>query len=75
MESLSMLLLFAPFVALTMLAVNASGFGETWVAVSGVVVGLIFSSAISVPVRQFLLDPGGFSSNCECEREAKDDPG
>lgn len=60
-ESLSMLLLFAPFIALTMLTVNALGFGETWVAVSGVVVGLIFSSAISAPVRQFLLDLGGLS--------------
>jgi len=33
MESLSMLSLFAPFIVLTMLAVNALGFDDTWVAV------------------------------------------
>ena len=61
MESLSMLFLFAPLIVLTMLSVNALGFGDTWVGVSGVVVGIIFSSAISVPVRQFLLDLGNLS--------------
>ena len=63
MESLSMLFLFTPLIVLTMLAANALGFGETWVAVSGVVVSLIFSSAISMPVRQFLLDLGNLSTN------------
>ena len=63
MESLSMLLLLTPLIVLTMLTVNALGFGETWVGISGVVVGIIFSSAISVPVRQFLLDLGNLSPN------------
>lgn len=67
MESLSMLLLFAPLIALTMLAVNALGFGDTWVAVSGVLVGLVFSSSISVPVRQFLLAMGNVSTKRESE--------
>ena len=67
MESLSMLLLFAPFIVLTMLAVGALGFGDIWVAVSGVLVGLVFSSAISVPVRQFLLDVGNLSPNRGCD--------
>ena len=61
MESLSMLFLFTPLIVLTMLAVNALGFGETWVGVSGVVVGIIFSSTISVPVREFVLDLGNLS--------------
>ena len=69
MESLSMLFLFTPLIVLTMLAVNALGFGETWVGVSGVVVGIIFSSAISVPVRQFLLDLGNLSPNGGYEDE------
>ena len=56
MESLSMLSLFTPLIVLTMLAVNTLGFGETWVGVSGVVVGIIFSSTISEPVREFVLD-------------------
>ena len=68
-ESLSMLFLFSPLIVLTMLAVNALGFGETWVGVSGVVVGIIFSSAISVPVRQFLLDLGNLSPNGGYEGE------
>ena len=58
-----MLLLLTPLIVLTMLTVNALGFGETWVGISGVVVGIIFSSAISVPVRQFLLDLGNLSPN------------
>ena len=61
MESLSMLFLFTPLIVLTMLAVNALGFGETWVGVSGVVMALIFSSTISEPVRQFVLDLGNLS--------------
>lgn len=68
-ESLSMLFLFTPFIALMMLAVNALGFSETWVAVSGVVVGLVFSSAISVPARQFLLDLAGLSPDRGSEGE------
>ena len=51
-----MLFLFTPIIVLTMLAVNALGFGETWVRVSGAVVGIIFSSTISEPVREFVLD-------------------
>ena len=62
MESLSMLLLLIPLVVLTMLAVGAFHVDDTWVAVSGVIVGLIFSGAVSVPVRQFLLDLGNLSS-------------
>ena len=56
-----MLFLFTPLIVLTMLAVNALGFGETWVGVSGVVVGIIFSSTISEPVREFVLDLGNLS--------------
>ena len=73
MESLSMLFLFAPFIVLTMLAVNALGFGDTWVAVSGVLVGLVFSSAISEPVRQFLLDVGNLSPKSGYEGGPKAD--
>ena len=65
MESLSMLFLFTPLIVLTMLAVNALGFGETWVGVSGVVVGIIFSSTISDPVRQFVLDLANLSPDRE----------
>ena len=61
MESLSMFFLFTPLIVLTMLAVNALGFGDTWVGVSGVLVGIIFSSTISEPVRQFVLDLANLS--------------
>jgi len=66
MESVSMLFLFTPLVVLTMLTVNALGFGETWVGVSGVVMALIFSSTISEPVRQFVLDLGNLSPDRNC---------
>ena len=69
MESLSMLFLFVPVIVLTMLAVNSSGFDDTWVGVSGVLVGIIFRNAISVPVRQFLLEIGNLSPNGQCEDE------
>ena len=67
MQSLTMLLLSVPLVALTMLAVDALRFGDVWVAVSGAVVSIMFGSAVSVPFRQLLLNLGCLSSNLRCE--------
>ena len=75
MQSLTMLLLVAPLVALTILAVNALEFDDVWVAVSAVLVSILFGSTISVPFRKFILDLGDLSQNtkrecadktCEC---------
>ena len=65
-ESLTMLLIAAPLVALTMLAANAMGFGDIGVAVFGVIAGILFGNAVSTPLRQFLLALGGLSQ-CRCE--------
>ena len=66
-ESLAMLFIVAPLIALTMLAVNALDFGDIWVAVSGVAVGILFGGAVSTPLRQFLLSLGNLSSKCRCQ--------
>ena len=54
LESLAMLWLFIPFIVFTVLAVNALGFGGTWVTISGILVGLLFSGTISEPVRKLV---------------------
>ena len=68
-ESLTMLLIAAPLVALTMLAANAMGFGDIGVAVFGVIAGILFGNAVSAPLRQFLLALGDLSQKCRCEGE------
>lgn len=66
LQSLAMLLLVAPLVALTMLAVNALQGDDVWVAVSGALVGILFGSAVSQPFGKFLLALGSLSPNSEC---------
>ena len=66
MESLTMLFIAIPIVALTVLVVNDLRFGEIWVAVSGVVVGVLFGNAVSTPLRRFLLALGDLSQKCQC---------
>ena len=66
-ESLTMLFIVAPLIALTMLAVDALDFGDIWVAVSGVAVGVLFGGAVSTPLRQFLLSLGNLSTRCSCK--------
>ncbi len=63
LESLTMLFLVAPLVALTMLAVNALSVDDVWVAVSGAIVGILFGSAVSQPIGQFMRDLGKLSQN------------
>ena len=58
LQSLAMLLLVAPLVALTMLAVNALQGDDVWVAVSGALVGILFGSAVSQPFGRFLFAIG-----------------
>ena len=55
MEALSMFLLATPLVCLTMLAVNTHQADTIWVAVSGVVVSMLFGSAVSKPLGQLLV--------------------
>ncbi len=61
MHSLTMFLLVMPLVALTMLAVNALQVDDVWVAVSGVIVGILFGSAVSEPFKRFLFELGDLS--------------
>ena len=55
MEALSMFLLAAPLVSLTMLAVYTHQAEPIWVAVSGAVVSMLFGSAVSKPFGQLLV--------------------
>ena len=73
MQSLTMFLLVAPFIILMMLAVNALGFDDVWVAVSGAIVGILFGGAVSEPFRRFMLDLGCLSKNAKCEGTVKTD--
>ena len=61
MQALTMFLLVVPLVSLTMLAVNALQVDAVWIAVSGVVVGILFGSAVSEPLRRFMLDLANLS--------------
>ena len=63
LQSLAMLLLVAPLVALTMLAVDALRGDDVWVAVSGALVGILFGSAVSQPFGKFLLALGNLLPN------------
>ncbi len=71
LQSLVMLLLVAPLVALAMLAVNALQGDDVWVAVSGALVGILFGSAVSQPFGKFLLALGNFSPHSGCEGSQK----
>ncbi len=55
MKALSMFLLAAPLVSLTMLAVYTHQAEPIWVAVSGAVVSMLFGSAVSQPFGQLLV--------------------
>ena len=62
-ESIAMLFLAAPSVALAMLVASALPIGDTVVAIIGVFAGLIFSSAVSTPFRKFLRNLGNLSGH------------
>ena len=70
-EGLAMIFLVAPIVALTMLAVNALSGDDIWVAVSGVLVGLIFGNTVSQPIGAFMRDLGQIQENTKCDDAAK----
>ena len=63
MESLSMFFLFLPLIVLAIVAPRTLPNGEIWSAVFGTIVGVLFSSVVSVPLRQFLLDWGKLPPN------------
>ena len=71
LQSLAMLLLVAPLVVLTMLAVEALQGDDVWVAVSGALVGILFGSAVSQPFGRFLLALGKLSPNRGCEGSSR----
>ncbi len=71
LQSLAILLLVVPLVALTMLAVNALRVDDVWVAVSGALVGILFGGAVSQPFGKFLLALGNLSPNPEYRGSSK----
>ena len=72
-ESLTMLLLVVPLVVLAMLAVYALQVDDIWVAMSGIIIGILFGSAVSTPLRKFLLALTDLSLNGRCEGGAESD--
>ena len=62
-EALAMLVLFLPTITLSVLVPIDLELGEVWQAVPVTIVGILFSSVVSVPLRQFLLDLGNLPPN------------
>ena len=54
MESLTMFLVAVPLVTLAILSVMAVTDGQHWIALAGIVVSFLFSSAVATPFRKFL---------------------
>ena len=54
MESLTMFLVAVPLVTLAILSVMAVTDGQHWIALAGIVVSFLFSSAVATPFSKFL---------------------
>ncbi len=63
MESLTMFLVVVPLTVIAILAVRVITDEPIWVAVAGIVIALLFSSAISEPFGKFLRALGGLDEN------------
>ncbi len=57
-ESFSMLFLFLPLILLAILMPRAVTDDQIWLAASVTIIGVLFGSVVSTPLRQFLLDLG-----------------
>lgn len=62
-EALAMLVLFLPTILLSVIVPIDLGLGKVWQAVPVTMVGILFGSVVSVPLRQFLLDLGNLPPN------------
>ena len=63
MESITMFLLVVPLAVLAMFSVNAAMEEDIWVAVAAILVGFLFSNAVSTPFRKFLRALGELDEN------------
>ena len=61
-EVMLMVFLFAPLIAGSVLVPILFKWGERWLSVSILLVGLLLSNVVSVPLRHLMLDLGGLSS-------------
>lgn len=57
-ESFTMLFLFLPLVLFAIMMPRALTDDQVWLAVSVTIIGVLFGSVVSTPLRQFLLDLG-----------------
>ena len=62
MESLAMFFLFIPLMAMAILGPRAIPGGEDWAIVTSTVVGVMFGSVVSEPLRRFLVSYGNLPS-------------
>lgn len=67
MESLTMLLVAVPLVVLAILSVMAVTDGQHWIALAGIIVSFLFSSAVATPFARFLRALGGFDKSRELD--------
>lgn len=61
-ESLAMLFLFTPLMILAIWVPKTLTGEDTWSTVMGTIVGVLFSSVVSVPLRRFVVRYGNLSS-------------
>ena len=57
-ESFTMLFLFLPLIVFAIMMPRALTDDQVWLAVSVTIIGVLFGSMVSTPLRQFLLDLG-----------------
>ena len=57
-ESFTMLFLFLPLIAFAIMMPRALTDDQIWLAASVTIIGVLFGSVVSTPLRQFLLDLG-----------------
>ena len=68
METLTMLVLFIPFVALVFLTIRQLTDDDIWLAAWLTVAGVLLSSIVSAPLRQVLLVLGKLVPNRRWEK-------
>ena len=75
MESLAMLFLFMPLMVLAIWVPRTISSGDDWSVVPATIVGVVFGSVISEPMRRFLGNYGNLPSHRRCAESNELAPG
>lgn len=75
LESLAMFFLFMPLMILAILVPRTIPGGDDWSVVLATMVGVVFSSVVSEPLRRFLRSYGNLPRSCRCANGNQAEPG